>query len=204
MAVPAAHRALLQGDVTALSRGLAEQERCSGWRVHLHAMVHLEDFDVEILSQGGRRLADEPGEQIHAERHVAGLNDARMARGGLDLGEIRFPETGGADHMDDARLGGERGERRRCGRRREIEHAVRLGEDRQRIVGDIDFEKPGPGEEAGIVAERGRALALDGADEAAALRLRHRPDEHAPHPPGGPDHHESHLGHARNLPAGAI
>ena len=68
-------------------------------------------------------------------------------------------EPGGADDSDDARLGGEPGKGDRGLRRGEIEHAMNLGKDRQRIVGDGDAEGPEPRHLAQIAADRGRALA---------------------------------------------
>ena len=117
-------------------------------------------------------LAHEAREQVDAERHVAGLDDARMARGRFELGEIGLLQAGGADHVDDARLGGERREGDGGGGRREVEHAVGLGEDGQRIVGHVHVEQADAGEQPGIVPERGRALPLDGADEACSPRSR--------------------------------
>ena len=53
-------------------------------------------------------------------------------------------EPGRADDVDDARLRGEAGKGHGRLRRGEIEHAMHLGEDRQRIVGDGDAEGPEP------------------------------------------------------------
>ena len=55
----------------------------------------------------------EASEQIDAEAHIAGLDDCRVAGGGLDLGLVVGREPGRADDVDDARLGGERRRRRR-------------------------------------------------------------------------------------------
>ena len=69
--------------------------------------------------------------------------------------------AGRADDMDDARLRGVAGEfdgRRRHG---EVEHAVGLGEGRQRIVGDRHVDRADAGDLAGILAEMRRAGALD-------------------------------------------
>ena len=93
-------------------------------------------------------------------------------------------------------LGGERGELDGRGGRGEIENAVGVGEGGQRIVGDRDAERADPGEEAGVLPERRRALALDRAGEPAAFGLGDGLDQRAPHPPGGAHHHEPHLRHA--------
>ena len=71
----------------------------------------------------------EHGKQVHAEAHIAGLDDGRVTRGGLDLGFVGRAKPGRADDMHDAGL---RRECRRSDRRRragEIEHAVDIGED---------------------------------------------------------------------------
>ena len=81
-----------------------------GGRVHLVAVMHLEDLDVEIGVERLRRLAHQDREEVDAEAHVAGLDDHGMARGRLDLLLVIGGEAGGADDMDDARLCGELGE----------------------------------------------------------------------------------------------
>ncbi len=53
-------------------------------------------------------------------------------------------------------------------RRREIEHAVGPGEDRQRIIGDRHIDAADAGKLAGILAQMGRTRAFDGADHARA------------------------------------
>ena len=92
--------------------GLAEQQRGAGRRVRLHAVMHFEDFDVERGAQRLGREFDEAREKVHAEAHVAGFDDRGVTRGGLDARLVRVGETGGADDVDDARLGREVGEAR--------------------------------------------------------------------------------------------
>ena len=72
-------------DAAALGRRLAEEERRAGRRVDLATMVHLDDLDVEIGVERLRRLADENGEEIDAEAHIAGLDDDGVTRRGGDL-----------------------------------------------------------------------------------------------------------------------
>ncbi len=132
------------------------------------------------------RPCDQAGQQVDAERHVAGLDDPGVERRRLQLGEIVRRQAGGADHVDDAGLGGEFGVEHRRGRRREVEDAVGLGEDGQRIVGDRDAPRRQPGEHARILAERRRPLALDRAGERAALGAGHGLDQHPPHAPEAP------------------
>ena len=110
MAVADPDRMVGEVDAAAFRRRLAEQQRRARRRVDLVAVVHLEDLDVEIGVERLRRLAHQGGEQIDAEAHIAGLDDDRMARGGLELLLVVGREAGGADDMDDARLRGEFGE----------------------------------------------------------------------------------------------
>ena len=136
MAVADPHRMLGEVDAAPLGRGFAEEQRGAGRRVDLVAVVHLEDLDVEIVVERLRRLADEHGEEIDAEAHVARLDHRRVTGRGDDLRLVLRADAGGADDVDDAGLGGELGEldgRRGNG---EIEDAIGLGEDRQGIVGD--------------------------------------------------------------------
>ena len=124
-----------------------------------------------------RHSCRETGEQIDAETHIAGLDDRRVPSSCLDLGLIVSREPGRADDIDDARLSGEPGESDRGLRRGEIEHAMNLGEDRQRIVGDGDAEGPEPCHLAQIAADRGRALGLDAGGEHAAFASRQWPGQ---------------------------
>ena len=78
---------------------------------------------------------------------------------------------------------------------REIEHAVGLGEDRQRIVGDRHVDAADAGELAGILAEMGRAGALDRADDARARDRVDGADQRLAHAAGRADHHQAHIAH---------
>ena len=111
-------------------RRLAEQQGGARRRVDLVLVMHLENLDIEILAKARRHLLDQCGEQIDAETHIAGFDDAGMARRRLDLGVARLVDAGGADHMHDARLRREFGERQRRLRHGEIDNAVDAGEER--------------------------------------------------------------------------
>ena len=63
-----------------------------------------QDLDVPVDAERPGDLFDQPGEQVDAEAHVAGAHDHRVARGGLEPGEVVFAHAGRADDMDDARL----------------------------------------------------------------------------------------------------
>ena len=86
-------------------------------------------------------LLDQRRKQIDAEAHIAGFDDAGMARGGLDLVVARLVDAGRADHMHDARLRRQFGQGQRRLRHGEIDKTVDEGEERQRIVGDRDAER---------------------------------------------------------------
>ena len=104
-------------------------------------------------------------------------------------------EPGRADDMDDARLRREAGKGDGRRRRGEIEHAIDLGEDRQRVVGDGDAEGPEARDLAKIAAECGRALGLDAGGERAARRLGEGAGERLAHAPCGAEHGELHVPH---------
>ena len=112
------------------------------------AVVHLDDLDVEVRVERLGRLADEHGEEIDAEAHIAGLDDRGVAGGGGDLLLVLGGQAGRADDVDDARLRGEFGEGDGRGGDGEVEHAVGLGEGLDRLVGDRDAVRRQPGEEA--------------------------------------------------------
>src|SRR3712207_7488388 len=49
---------------------------------------HLENLDVEILAERRGHLLDQARDQVHPERHVAGLNDPGALRGRVQVGEV--------------------------------------------------------------------------------------------------------------------
>ena len=148
-------------------------------------------------AERARRLLDQHRQQVDAEAHIAGLDDGGMARGGRDLRVVVGRAAGGADDMDDARLRGIAGEFDRRGRRGEIEHAVGLGEGRQRIVGDRHADACRAGELAGILAEMRRAGALDRAGDARARHGVDGADQRLAHAAGRAHHDQPHVAHAR-------
>ncbi|MCX4194410.1 4-hydroxy-tetrahydrodipicolinate reductase [Methylobacterium organophilum] len=62
---------------------------------------------AELAAQGLGHPADQGGHQVDAERHVAGLHDAGVVGGRLQLGEVLLRQPGRADDVHDARLGDE-------------------------------------------------------------------------------------------------
>ena len=78
-AVAAAHGSLVEGDAPPLRRGAAEKERGAGGGVDLVAMMHLDDLDVVVRAEDRGGAADEAGEKIDADAHIAGTDDAAVA-----------------------------------------------------------------------------------------------------------------------------
>ena len=115
------------------------------------------------------------------------------------LGEVGLGQAGGADDMGDARLGGQR---RHLDARRgggEIDDSVGGERRRQRVVADHDPARADAGDEAGVRAERRRALAFDRGGERHARRLGDRLDQHPSHAPGGAGDDQPHVGHCALL-----
>ena len=67
MAVPGGNARLGEVDAAPHRGRLPEEEGRAGGRIHFHAVMHLDDFDVEILAQSRSDLPHETGEQVHAE-----------------------------------------------------------------------------------------------------------------------------------------
>ena len=195
MAMSPARRVGRKLDAASLRRRLAEKEGRAGRCIDLVAVMHLHNLDVELGTERRRRLLHEAGEQVDAKAHIAGLHDDRVARGRADLPHIVFAQARGADHMDEPRLRGERGESKRAGGRREVEHAVRLGESSQASQVSGMSKGSAAGERARILAEMRMALALDGTREHAILGFADRADERRAHPSPRADHHEAHIRH---------
>ena len=131
-------------DAAPFRRRLAEKKCGAGGRVDLVAMVHLDNLDVEIGIERLRRLADERGKEIDAEAHIARLDDHRPLRVVGDRRLVGCRKPGRADDVDDASLRREVGEEDRGCRRREVEDAVGLGEQRERVGADRNAVRAEP------------------------------------------------------------
>jgi len=137
--------ALVEIDAAAFRRRAPEHQRGAGRRVHLPVVMHLQDFDVEGIVE---RLGDAPGErrqEVDAEAHIAGLHDHRALGRVLDPCFVGSSQTRGADDVDLAALGRERGKGDRRRWRGEVDNAVGLGEQRRRVTAELDavFGKAG-------------------------------------------------------------
>ncbi len=119
-------------------------------------VMHLKNFDVEICwIESLCRLLYKNGQKIDAETHIAGLDDGCVAGGGADFLFVFSRATRRTDDMHDARLRSKACKFHACRRAREIEDALRLGKDRQRIVGDCYAERADTGDFARIPAQKG-------------------------------------------------
>ena len=193
---PSRVRTLFSRKIDAASGGrrLAEQQRRAGRRVDLVAVMHLEDLDVEVARvERPRRLFDQDRQQVDAEAHIARLDDRRVARRRGDPGVVVRAAAGRADDMHDARLRGVAGELDGRGRHGEVEHAVGLGEGRQRIVGHGHVDRADAGDLAGILAEMRRAGPLDGAGDAHAFHGVDGADQRLAHAAGGAHDDQAHV-----------
>ena len=125
---PSRERTLVSASETAapFRRRLAEHQRGAGWRVDLVLVVHFEHLDVEVGVERCGDLARQCDQQVDAEAHVAGLDDRRVARRGLDRRFMLGREARRADDVDDARVGGETGDLDADVGHREIEDAIHL------------------------------------------------------------------------------
>src|SRR5262245_39822263 len=126
-----------------------------------------------------------------------------MTGGSRDLCIVLCGAAGRADHVHDAGLGRVPGEFDRCGRRGEIQHAIGLRENRERVVRECYVERADAGEFTCILAEMGRARPFDCTDDARALCRMDRPDQRLPHAPGCADDDETHPAHVL-LPAAVV
>ena len=159
------------------------------------AVVHLQNLDVEFGPKRLGHLLGEARQQIHAEAHIAGLDDGGVTRGGRDLGLVVWREAGRADDMDDAGLSGEPGENRRRFRAGKIEHGIDAGEKRHRIIGDDDSFRRQSGELADIAADAGRTLGLEPSGNDAALGLGEHARERLAHTASGAKYSDLHCSH---------
>ena len=188
-------------DAAPFRRRLAEKQRRAGRRVDLVAMVHLENLDVEIGVERLRRLADERGEEIDAEAHIAGLDDHRLARRGDELRLVVGRKPGGADDMDDARLRGEVGEERRVAAGvGEVEDAVGLGEEAgagRRLIA-MPFG-PSPASSPESLPSSGVPPRSTAPASVTPSRRGDDADERPPHPAGGAGNDQSHVAHGVKL-----
>ena len=76
-----------------------ERGRRAAGRVLLHAVVHLDDLEVEAGAEDFRGLAREPEERVDAGGIVRGVRSEFWRLQILDLGFLSVGMTGGADNQ---------------------------------------------------------------------------------------------------------
>jgi hypothetical protein len=127
--------------------------------------------------------------------HIAGLDDSRMTRGGVELGIVIIAHAGCADDVNDASLSGELGIVQRGSRGSEIQHRIGRGKNGQGIGGHDDPRVGLTGQSAGIEPECVGAFALDCPGKRGAIGFQNRCDEGPAHSAGCSDHRDPHVCH---------
>ena len=181
-AVASAFGVLFKADAAALRRRLTEQQCRAGGRVDLVAMMHLDDFDIPAIVERLRRLPDKRRQQIDAEAHIAGLDDGGVAGRACNLLFVFGCEAGRADHMNDPRLRGKRGEFDAGGGNRKVHQRIRILDDGERIRRGREAEfLAKPAQTPQIGAEIGRAFGLKPARERKAAGFGNQTDQRGAH-----------------------
>src|ERR1017187_6814278 len=113
-------------------------------RVLFQAMVHLDDFEVEVRAEDFRRLAREPEERVDAGGKIRGPHDGNFRLVLLDLERVGVRVAGGADDQRLLVFGAKLGYRDGRRVRAEINYHVALADDGGEVVALInlgdDFE----------------------------------------------------------------
>ena len=86
-----------QHDAATARCGLSQQQRRAGRRIDLVAVMHLDNFDVPVLTQARRRLFHKRREQVDAKRGVASLEHGDIRRRLVDQGVVGRLKTGRAN-----------------------------------------------------------------------------------------------------------
>ena len=76
---------------------MRKHQRGAARAIHLFAVVRLDDLHVKIGTERRGGELNQFNLQIHAQRHVAGLEHRYLIRGGTDELELAFAKAGCAD-----------------------------------------------------------------------------------------------------------
>ena len=144
-------------------------------------VVHLQHLNVEVLAQRSCHLLHHHGKQVYAQAHVAGLHDAGMPRRRLDPGITSLVDARRADHVHDARLGGEFHQRQGRLRHGEVDDTVHMGEQRDGVIGDRHVKPPDSGKFAHVAAHMRRTLRFQPACNFSTRRLVDDARQHPAH-----------------------
>ena len=176
------------------------QHQCgAGWGIDLHAVVGFDDFNIPIGIQRCGDFLRQTRQQVDAKAHVAGLNDHGMVGGGIKLGVVRRFKAGGADNVDGAGLGGERGKFHRGSGGSEINYRLRAGEGFERVIADQDSKCCAAHAFPNIAADPGMAGAFDAACQLGVRVGGDAFDQHLTHATrGSGDDDSGDVGHVRS------
>ena len=136
--VPALAVAVVRGDV--LERlflrcgdDLAHLQRGAARRIDLHAVVRLDDLDVESFGERAAGDVEQLQHDVDADAHVGREDDRDVLGVRRDRALLRRIESGRADHRCDAGFGARRHMRESTGRSGEIDQHVSAGQGRRDI-----------------------------------------------------------------------
>ena len=79
-AIAATLRMAVEINAAPRSSRLTQQQSCARRGIHFHAMVHFDNFNIEILAQCCGHPFDQCPEQINPQTHIAGAHNHRMTR----------------------------------------------------------------------------------------------------------------------------
>jgi hypothetical protein len=203
VAVARAHAVLSSDDAAALRRRLAQHQRGAGgastfmrWCISTISMSKSSaERRGDLAHQAASRLTPRlilPERTMVAWRAAA----ASLASSASDSPVVPTTWTMRAWAASSAKPDG-------GGGRGEVEHPVGPGEQRQRVVGDLDAKRAETRQRSGIGADLQCTRPLDGAGQPHPVALGHRAHQRAAHAPGGPGNDQPHLGHSPFSPGHA-
>ncbi len=189
------HRSLLEVDSAALRRRIPDHERCSRWGVYLLAVVHFQNFDVEVLPERLRHALDQRRKQIDAHAEIAGLDDHRAGGGRCDQLFSFAGQPGRADDVNAPILRGKLREGQGGRGNGEVHECIRSGEQRSDVGTDRNPVLADPTKLAGVAADHCRARRVHCTRERHSVDQRDGVNERAPHPSADPGDDQPHVGH---------
>ena len=170
--------------------GSFAQCQCRARRgICLHAVMHLDDFDIPTGVETVTDALDESRQKGNAEAHIGGKHDWRALRGTADRRFLTFAETGRADHMGAPGRGGEPGVMDRRFGTGELNDDVALLDQGARILRGHQPEGLHAGDAAEILPDLRAARLLHPAGEPAlAAGLQDRVQQQPTHTSAATDH----------------
>ncbi len=154
MPLAAVDGAFLQVTTERIGHHLAHAQRGTGRRIHLVAVMRLDDLDIHRITEYPGRHVEQLQAQVDADTHVRGQHHGDVVRGQGDLCLLVLAETGRADHHAPPCLaaGLEIGQRRlRTG---EVDQHIEVIDRGMDIRADRDTEPADTGQLAGVTAQQ--------------------------------------------------